>query len=84
MATKLNSKGKKQICSVRDSWFEDDKFKHVIQKNHMNNSDMSVCLLCCKSVSIEHWVRADLMRHMNGESHKRTLNEVNPVLIPYF
>ena len=58
------------LSSVQDSWFEDDEFKHVIQKNHTNNNDTSVyCLLCCKSVSIEHQGRADLKRHMNGESH---------------
>ena len=87
MAAKSNSKRMKGICSVQDSWFEDDEFKHVIRKNHMNNNDMSVyCLLCCKSVSIEHQGLADLMRHMNGESHKKckTLNDVNPALIPYF
>ena len=75
MATKSNSKRRKGICSVQDSWFEDDKFKYVIRKNHTNNNDTSVyCLLCCKSVSIEHQGRADLTRHMNGGSHKKMQN----------
>ena len=70
----MAAKKAKQICSVHDSWFEDDEFKHVIQKNHMNNTVNSVCLLCCKSVSIEHQGCADLTRHINGESHKRMQN----------
>ena len=47
----------------------------MIKKNHPKNTENSVyCLVCEKVVNIDHQGRGDLMRHMDGVVHKKSLD----------
>lgn len=56
------------------SWFEDDDFKDMIKINQPRNTERSIyCLICEKTVNIDHQGRGDLVRHFDGAVHKKLL-----------
>lgn len=58
-----------------DSWFSEPEFQGMFRRNHPNNTDISLyCLLCEKSVVIEHQGKLDLTRHCRGKSHTAMMN----------
>ena len=57
----------KKSCKVLDSWFTDPELKGIFQRSHPKNSETSLyCLVCKKSVTIEHQGKLDLTRHCRG------------------
>ena len=69
------AKKAKKSCKVLDSWFSEPEFQGMIQRNHPKNAkNSSYCLLCEKSVVIEHQGKLDLTRHCNGKSHTTMMN----------
>ena len=67
-SNKMSKKAKK-VCKVKDEWFSDMEFKFFLQKNHLKNTEHSLCFtLCSKDINIEHQGRADITRHINGNA----------------
>jgi hypothetical protein len=65
----------KKSCKVLDNWFSEPEFDGIFRRNHPNNTDVSLyCLLCEKSVVIEHQGKLDLTRHCRGKSHTAMMN----------
>ena len=69
------AKKSKKSCKVLDSWFTDPELKGIFQRSHPKNSETSLyCLVCEKSVTIEHQGKLDLTRHCRGKSHTTSVN----------
>ena len=69
------AKKEKKACKVLDKWFNDPEIKDVFKSNHSKNTKSSLyCLLCEKSVSIEHQGKLDLQRDCRGKAHTNMLN----------
>ena len=67
------SKKNKKVCKVKNEWFSGTKFKFFLQKNHPKNTEHSLyCTLCSKDINIEHQGWADITRHINGNTHKKS------------
>ena len=71
------AKKEKKACKILDKWFLDPEISDLFKSNHSKNAKISLCcLLCDKSVSIEHQGKLDLQRqrHCLGKSHVNLLN----------
>ena len=69
------AKKEKKACKILDKWFLDPEISDVFKSNHSKNTKVSLhCLLCDKSVSIEHQGKLDLQRYCRGKSHVNLLN----------
>ena len=63
------AKKEKKACKILDNWFLDPEISDVFKSNHSKNTKVSLhCLLCDKSLSMEHQGKLDLQRH--GKSWK--------------
>ena len=63
------AKKEKKACKILDNWFLYPEISDVFKSNHSKNAKVSLhCLLCNKSLSIEHQGKLDLQRH--GKSWK--------------
>ena len=69
-----SEKKRRRLCKVLPGWFEEEEFKDMIKINHPKNTEGSVyCLICEKTINIEHQGRGDPVRHFDGAFHKKTL-----------
>ena len=69
------AKKEKRACKILDKWFLDPEISDVFKSNYSKNMKVSLhCLLCDKSVSIEHQGKVDLQRHHRGKSYVNLLN----------
>ena len=65
----------KKACKILDKWFLDPEISDLLKSNHSKNMKLSLhCLLCDKSVSIDHQGKLNLQRHCRGKSHVDLLN----------
>lgn len=76
MATPAKKQKKEQKkCRVLEKWFEEEKYAGIISKTHPQNTLYSLyCLICDKSVPVEHQGKADLDRHCDSKKHVDLLN----------
>ena len=64
------AKKEKKASKILHKWFLDPEISDVFKCNHSKNTKVSLhCLLCDKSVSLEHQGELDLQRHWRGKSH---------------
>ena len=75
MKIATSAKKEKKACKIFGKWFLDPEISDVFKSNHSKNTKVSLhCLLCDKSVSIEHQGKLDLQRYCRGKSHVNLLN----------
>ena len=84
------AKKEKEACKILDKWFFDPEISDVFKNNHSKNTKVNLhCLICEKSVSIEHQGRQDLQRNCRGKSYvnllivKRKQGPINTHFLPY-
>ena len=69
------AKKEKRAWKILDKWFLDPEISDIFKSYHSKNTKVSLhCLLCDKSVSIEHQGKLDLQRNCRGKSHVNLLN----------
>ena len=55
------AKNQKKEVAVLEEWFKEEKYAGIISKMHLQNTLYSLfCLICDKSILVEHQGKADL------------------------
>ena len=67
-------KGEQKKCKALEKWFQELKYSGIISKTHpQNTSHYLFCLICEKSILLEHQEKVDLDRHCNSKKYLELL-----------